>query len=206
MYSLKYIESCKKANDTNESVKNAVTEDDIQAAETMKNMVSSVNNDRLVVVEPEYDLDNFEKFEMEYLRKKKIHEEYVKRKEEEQRQTEIEYHKRLEKERKTDGLRYSDSSGSEDENNDTKDIYPGVVAPFSFLITQIPYDFQQYIPLNSNETQKKRDKNMVFISYNHVPVGQSIGDEYVIARLKFLNEKAEKDDPAWTVCISFRNV
>lgn len=70
MYSLKYIESCKKGNDTNESVKNAVTEDDIQAAETMKNMVSSVNNDRLVVVEPEYDLDNFEKFEMEYLRKK----------------------------------------------------------------------------------------------------------------------------------------
>lgn len=66
-----------------------------------------------------------------------------------------------------------------------------------------PYNFQQYVPLSPNNvTKKKLDKETVWVSEQHVPVGKHIDKKYVWDRLKFLNQTAEsKKDPLYIVSI-----
>jgi hypothetical protein len=185
-------------------VHSSYDKNDIETAETMKEFAFAAIGDSIhlaVDKSDDYNEENFKKFEYEYNRRKMIHEAYVKRKEQEDIKSKIEHHERLEKDKKKDGWHYSDSSESEDDVD--VDKFPGEISPFSFLMEKVPYDFQQYIPLNPDETQRKRDKNTVLISDQHVPVGKGIADKYVAARLAFKNEKGKPGDVIWTVRIIY---
>ena len=86
------------------------------------------------------------------------------------------------------------------------DKFPGEwVKPFAYLVSMYPYNFQQYVPLGPNvsqKNQKKLDKETIWVSEQHVPVGNKIAEKYVWDRLKFLNQIAESTkDPIFIVSI-----
>jgi hypothetical protein len=178
----------------------------LETAETMKEFAfAEISNVKEAPVkdDDEVYVDEFAKFELEYKRRKQMHDEYIKKKEQQDLEERIKYQQQLEKAAKTDGWRYSDTSDSEKEEvNELK----GEVAPFAYLISQFPYDFQKYVPLDPKESQRRRDKSTVWISDDHVPVGAGITDEYVYKRLKFLGENGEKDDSIFTVRITYYEI
>jgi hypothetical protein len=163
----------------------------IQHAESINEFVfASMTITPPVADDDEAYLNDYAKFELEFKRRKQIHDEYLQKKEAYEIKDRIEFQERLEKDRKN-SWKYSDSSASEKEE---VNVVRGEVAPFAYLISQIPYDFQQYVPLDPHESQKTREKLTIWMSDDHVPVGEGIADKYVFNRLAFKGEKAEVGD------------
>jgi hypothetical protein len=153
-------------------------------------------------------MNDFAKAELEFKKRKQQHEEYLKKKEEQEVVAKIEHDKRMKRYNKKTGIpsyetESDDSDYSAKEKADEADKFPGEwVKPFAYLVSMCPYDFQQYVPLAHNVSQKKRDKETIWVSEQHVPVGKKIAEKYVWDRLKFLNQIAESTkDPIFIVSI-----
>lgn len=176
-------------NDHNLDVATAVTLQEfavISHAEEHENSVDTVAN----------DIAAFAAFEVEYKRRKQMMDEYMKRKAKEELEKEEADSMKQQKEWENSKNEVNDvQKQSEDlaeesgEESDVKTI--GVISPFSFLISQVPYDFQKFIPLDMNESKKRREKNTVWVSNDHVPIGIGIADKYVYNRLHFCGKKSE---------------
>lgn len=159
------------------------------------------------VVHEDDEVTAFAKAKLEYQKREKYHEEYMKKKQEQEVLSSIKHDKRMEKYYKKKGFPAYETESDDSDYSEKKkdvDIFPGEwVQPFAYLVTMFPYNFQQYVPLSSNNvTQKKLDRETVWISEQHVPVGKGISEKYVWDRLKFLNQTAESTkDPLFIVSI-----
>jgi hypothetical protein len=135
-------------------------------------------------------LKEFDAFELEYKRRKQVHDEYLKAKAESERLTEEESDMKQQKDwesnRPQDVSQDDCSEVLEEDVEDDVIETIGEIAPFSFLISNVPFDFQKYITINTTKSQKRREKNIVWISKDHLPVGRGISDKYVHNRMRFV--------------------
>lgn len=142
------------------------------------------------------NIEDFRSFELYFKKIKQIYDEKKKEKEDEEIENEkardMNEQQEWENKRNTDDNTNESSSKSsflsEDEQVDANEI--GVIAPFSFLISKDPFDFQKYVPI-TKENPRRRQTNTVWVSNNHIPVGKGIGDNYVWNWLHFNGKKDE---------------
>ena len=203
-------------NDNNkETVTTAVSKDDVHCTNTycvqdvaavvsLQELAKAILTNAREVPDEMNIIDDFPAIELHYKKMKQIYEEKKKRIEEEkidnEKARDMNQQQEWENKRHIDGNPNKPSSNSsillEDEQVDAHEI--GEIAPFSFLISREPFDFQKYVPI-ANENPRGREKNTVWVSNNHVPVGKGIGDKYVRNWLHF-NGKNDEDDN-FKVCI-----
>lgn len=185
----------------NDGTTNTYRMSDVETAVALQEFASaSINEATAISNEAQADnedsyLMEFDAFELEYKRRKQMHDEYLKAKAESERLTEEESDMKQQKDWESNKPQdVSQDDCSEELEEDVEDDVIetiGEIAPFSFLISNVPFDFQKYIPINTNKRQKRREKNVVWISKDHIPVGKGISDEYVHNRMRFVGIEDE---------------